>query len=264
MLHGVIIVPVADLRSHAKPDAERLSQAIFGTPIIIEDTRRNFSLVKLPEGYKGWCRSPHIDQVAFARWQSYVKKPKHRIKVETAKVYHDQTPEAEPYRLYFGTEVALLKHGGKTRFTLPNGYRGQLSPSVLAEPLGKKLKAVASTDIIKTAKKFLGVPYLWGGITPAGYDCSGLVQKVYGFHGIKLPRDSSRQRKEGIKISRDSIERGDLLFFPGHVAIAINSKDFIHASASRGMVVIESLNPDVAKYRKDLDSKFEFARRLPL
>jgi cell wall-associated NlpC family hydrolase len=117
---------------------------------------------------------------------------------------------------------------------------------------------------VATAVRFLGVPYLWGGITPYGFDCSGLVKTVFGFHGITLPRDSADQRSAGFDVARSSLRPGDLLFFPGHVAIICGGKEFVHASASRGMVAIDSFDPGAPNYREDLDNEFEFARRIQL
>lgn len=116
--------------------------------------------------------------------------------------------------------------------------------------------------IVKEARKFLGTPYLWGGSSPCGFDCSGLVQAIYRTFGIYLPRDSKDQKRIGRKIAHKDIAVGDLLFFRGHVAIAINRYRFIHSSLGEGGVAINSLRPGDQDFREDLNDSFLGARRV--
>jgi len=142
--------------------------------------------------------------------------------------------------------------------------RAPINIRQLAEPSHHDLSGVTGKKIVALASRFLGVPYLWGGISPMGFDCSGLVQAVFGFFDIRLPRDSKDQREEGFAVERDGLHPGDLLFFPGHVAISWGGREFIHAAASRGMVAVDSFDPAQPNYREDLDHEFEFSRRLSL
>jgi hypothetical protein len=99
-----------------------------------------------------------------------------------------------------------------------------------------------------TALALQGVPYVNGGSTPHGFDCSGFVQWVYAQHGVQLPREVRDQFRVGSAIGDDEIEPGDLLFFstvrsgPSHVAIAIGGDQFVHAPTSNGVVRVESLS----------------------
>jgi len=85
---------------------------------------------------------------------------------------------------------------------------------------------------------------------------------VYRYHGFELPRDSRDQRRAGKSAKRDLLRAGDLLFFPGHVALSCGGDNFMHASAQRGMTVIDSFDSKEPNYRRDLDLGFEFARRI--
>ena len=236
MLHGIISVPVSDLRAKPDENSERVNQALFGTPVEIGEVQKKFTHIALPDKYAGWCRTGHIHQVSFALWRKYVKAPKHVVKAESVLIKGARGEATYPYLLFFGTELVLVQHNGEACFELPPGdIRAPISMRCLVAREEKKMQAVSGKTIVRTAMRFLGVPYLWGGISPAGFDCSGLVQTVFDFHGVSLSRDSRQQRTEGIEIGRDELKPGDLLFFPGHVAISGGGDVIIHAAASRGM-----------------------------
>ncbi len=262
MLHGIVKISVTDLRARPDSKSERVTQALFGTPIEIRIVRKTFLKVSLPDGCIGWCRAGHIERVAPGPWKKYVRRRKAKVRVESTKVKDISNRQAPPFRLYFGTELILTDRNGKSRFELPGGIRGVISQDTLLPYDWNRIKGVAGKKIIAAAKRFLGAPYLWGGITPAGFDCSGLVQTIYGFYDIKLPRNSKEQQGKGLAVARDALKPGDLLFFPGHVAISCGGNEIIHASASRGMIITESLDPSSPDYRRDLDDKFICARRL--
>jgi hypothetical protein len=265
MLHGIITVPITDLWAEADSQSERRSQALFGTPVVIEELQKTFSRVALTDKYTGWCRTQHIDHVAFALWEKYRAQPKYKVKAETVVIKSSPVLMLYPFRLFFGTELIVVESNGKHFFELPRGsVRAPIDMRRLAEPGHHRNTRVTGRKIVKLAARFLGVPYLWGGISPMGFDCSGLVQAVFGFYGIRLPRDSKDQRGEGFAVDRDNLRPGDLLFFPGHVAISRGGREFIHATASRGMVAIDSFDPSLPNYREDLDHEFEFARRISL
>ncbi len=257
MKYGIIQTPVTDL--HKKPEfyGERLSQALFATLVTIHSQRNGYVRVTLPEGYSGWANINHVCIISQVEWRKYQKSPKAFI-ASTEVSVRDEKGLTEPYKLFFGTELAFSKRKSGLVFLHPSG---DYSPDKATVILRKSLKPAAGS-IIKMAKRFLGVPYLWGGITPYGYDCSGLVQIVYRMHGVELPRDSSRQMKVGEKIPRAELRKGDLLYFKGHVAISLGGDNIIHASGTRGMTVIESLNRDDTLYRKDLDEGFLLGRRV--
>lgn len=109
-------------------------------------------------------------------------------------------------------------------------------------------KNVAHETIMATALSLRGVPYLNGGISPHGFDCSGFTKYVFEQHRISLPRLTSDQFEVGTIVPADSIVAGDLVFFstvapgPSHVGLAINEEQFVHAPSHTGVVRIENLN----------------------
>jgi hypothetical protein len=165
----------------------------------------------------------------------------------------------------------LLKFEGKAdngfvKVSYPDGRTAYVEDKFTADfEEWKKLNEESSEKIVKTAKKYMGVPYLWGGTSTKGFDCSGYTKTVYRLNGILLPRDASQQVHTGKLITEDTIDfdklkPGDLLFFGRketetqkeritHVGIYIGDTEFIHAS---GLVKINSLDksrPNFSEYR---------------
>ncbi len=141
-----------------------------------------------------------------------------------------------PYENRDSQNKPLFFVGGKTTGVKP-------SADALKQP-----SQTTGSNIVATAKRYLGVPYLWGGSSPSGFDCSGFVQYVFKQHGISLPRTSKEQWTVGTSVSKANLQIGDLVFFSNtytsgisHLGIYVGNGEFIHASSSKG-VVISSLS----------------------
>ncbi|TQE91443.1 C40 family peptidase [Ureibacillus terrenus] len=104
-------------------------------------------------------------------------------------------------------------------------------------------EAATTQQLITTAKQYIGVPYLWGGTTAKGFDCSGYVQRVFADLGIELNRTSAAQYTQGVPVSRQNLQIGDLVFFNtsgsgvSHVGIYIGNNEFINSSSSKGVSI---------------------------
>lgn len=132
-----------------------------------------------------------------------------------------------------------------------DGIVGTQTQNALTMALNPSLKS--KTNIISTAKEFIGVPYVWGGTTPAGFDCSGFTRYVFASQGITLPRVSRDQYGVGTAVSFNNLIQGDLVFFNltsrslvSHVGIYIGDGQFISATSSKG-ITISSFSPYWAK-----------------
>jgi hypothetical protein len=123
-------------------------------------------------------------------------------------------------------------------------YNGHVRLDALGEPEGEA-PAVEPGDPVGAALARLGTTYVWGARGGAGIDCSGLVQTAFARAGHMLPRDSDQQEACGEAVG--AAQRGDLVFFPGHVAIATSSDELVHASQDKGAVVVEPLAELVAR-----------------
>jgi len=116
-----------------------------------------------------------------------------------------------------------------------------VSPS--ASALNGTTNSGTADKIIATAKKYIGVPYVWGGTTTSGFDCSGFTQYVFKQHGVSLLRTSKQQYSMGTSVSRSGLKKGDLVFFNtsgsgvSHVGIYMGNNQFIHASTSKGVTI---------------------------
>lgn len=103
--------------------------------------------------------------------------------------------------------------------------------------------SASAVQILLTAEQYIGVPYVWGGSSPAGFDCSGFTQYVFGLNGIRLPRTADVQYEMGIPVRFEELRPGDLVFFstyepgPSHNGIYLGSGKFINATSSRGIAI---------------------------
>ena len=141
-----------------------------------------------------------------------------------------------PYENRASAKSPLFFRGGKSTGLLPS-----------ASALDSNQNGQLVSRILATARQYIGVPYLWGGTTPSGFDCSGYVQYVFAAHGIPLPRTSKQQWTVGSPVAKSALRAGDLVFFNidgsgvSHLGIYIGDGQFIHASSSKG-VMISSLS----------------------
>ena len=260
MNYAYVTTNLLDFWSQPQFDSERLSQLFFGEVVSLGKADNGYARVTQPDGYTGWADIRFLRPVKKFQVEIYMRLSKHVVTTEKARMFgvHDQRFPC-PHFLYYGTTVCFVSLKEGLMGLLPDGVLFQLRANC-AKPI--EVEPPTGTQIVREAKRFLGVPYLWGGISPAGFDCSGLVRTVLGRFGIYVPRDTKDQITIGVEIKRDAVRTGDLLFFKRHVGFSIGRDRIIHSSVGGSGVRINSLKPGADDYRPDLDRDFATARRL--
>jgi cell wall-associated NlpC family hydrolase len=217
-----------------RPDARESwsTEALYGELVTVFDEQDGWAWVQLrQDGYVGYLRS--------AALSAQVRPPTHRVKALGTFLTPTADAKAPPWmQVCLNTGLAVAEMG------LPYArlHDGSFVPSRhLAEP-GRFAK-----DFVAVAEQFIGAPYLWGGKTRLGLDCSGLVQTALHAAGIDCPRDSDMQQAEvgtpvEVRESLQGLQRGDLVFWKGHVGIMADSFLLLHANAHHMVVAIESLD----------------------
>ncbi len=225
--------PVVPMREEPAAASKIVSQALFGEEIEIEKYSGEWTFIRTPDGYGGWS-------LFIALVDSSEDKVGECVKISrlAAHVYGVPDLEFGPKKtLPYGSTLRVLEGSDPrwARIAMPDGeecyiQKGDLVPE--APILDKK-------DLVPFSKRFLGLPYTWGGRSSFGFDCSGFVQMLYSHLGILLPRDSIDQVKDPrlVEISLEKLEPGDLVFFGkmegriGHVGLFLGNGEMIHATA---------------------------------
>jgi len=263
MKFGIIIRNVSDLRARPTFHSERTSQLLFNESVTVSARRKGYLKVTLADGYSGWVDEKAVCLVPDTIRPTTPRPVTHIVSAATARLIPEPGSSADVPFLFYGTRLTVRRKDNKRGIIkTPDGRSYGIALPKLTSLRDLKKQHPTVANILRSAKRFLGVPYLWGGKTPFGFDCSGFVQIVYDLAGISLPRDSKDQRKAGVPVAHAAITPGDLLFYPGHVAIAMSRQRIIHASLGEGGVAVNSLLPDTPGFRKDLYDSFQEARRV--
>jgi hypothetical protein len=251
------------MRSEPDHAAERVNQCLFGDVVETLSARKGFVRIRQHDGYRGWADRHHLRSIGAAAARTYRTAVNRQVVSRSIKVYDRRGKPAAPYLLYYGTAIRATKgQNGLACLRLPDGAMIFVKRALLG-PISKNIPPrLTGSRLVAEAGKFLGVPYLWGGVTTTGLDCSGLVRAVCRRFGINMPRDTKEQISVGRAVPSDRIRVGDLLFFQRHVGWAFGAKRILHASLAAGGVRIESLDEADPACRHDLVRHFAAARRI--
>jgi cell wall-associated NlpC family hydrolase len=249
-----VVAPQAPLRREPRPDALLDTEALKGERVTIYDANaEGWAWGQLAgDEYVGWLPSAALAVPGPA--------PTHRVAALRTLVFPGPSIRLPPIEaLPFGAALNIGRIDNRLA-TMPSG--GYV-PAVHLAPIGDNER-----DFVAVAERFVGAPYLWGGKTAFGLDCSGLVQIALSACGLPCPRDSDMQERAlgsalDHKAASFKLQRGDLIFWAGHVAIARDRDSLVHANAFHMAVVVEPVGEAIARIR-DTGSEIASVRRMPV
>ena len=244
---------LAPLNGEHRVSAPQISQLVAGQVVALLEQSSDWWKVRGPDDYEGWMHTGYLEA-------SDGDEQNWRLSLGATVRENTGIVRNLPLNARIAADVELL-----------NGT------AINANEVARRFPKNAPAIVDSAVTFFAGASYLWGGVTPWGCDCSGLVQTVASLHGVKLPRDAWQQASTGIALSTASLpwnntlaefHAGDVLFFSDredrritHVGLAMFNNQFIHSGIRRGGVRIEQMDSDEA-YVQQLRSNFVCARRL--
>ncbi len=265
------------VKMHAQPngESEQVSQTILGHTLLVSTPPapdENWLKVQTDDNYSGWV---HTKQIRLLGEDEQYPTPAHTHRVNALWAFVREKPDIHSAHLTIAPMGAWLEgqewHGDWLHVRLPDGREGWVSVQDVTSQWvtvtrigslrveGMVISRGESTEryvvpragwqnaLVYTARRLLGVPYLWGGSSPFGLDCSGFVQLVYRMCGLVIPRDADLQAEFGrtIEVSPSDVQPGDLIFFAGgndphrrtvtHVGMIVDGEHFIHSSGGVGV-----------------------------
>ncbi|WP_298274698.1 NlpC/P60 family protein [uncultured Bradyrhizobium sp.] len=230
---------IAPLRRAPAADAEQMTQALRGERVTVYDRNgEGWAWGQLADdGYVGWIPEAALTAPGAA--------PTHKVTALRTLAFPGASIKLPPLEaLPMGTKLAILREDGAFAVTREGWHlpRQHLAP----------LDAMAP-DFVGVAEQFVGTPYLWGGKSSLGIDCSGLVQIALTASGTGCPRDSDMQQdglgRELTSAEARHLQRGDLIFWKGHVAIARDATTIVHANAHHMATVVENTQAAIARIK---------------
>lgn len=246
-----------------QPDytAENGDQTLMGTVVEVVGEQGYWRRITSPEPYTAWVNEMGIVEMSEEQICDYIAASKYICICDFTHIYAEPSTESERISDFVLGGLVRQVSGragrpvGKGRFVaciLPSGRQGWVLRSDVQDfAVWTASRTLTGPGVAAQAKRFLGVPYMWGGTSIKGVDCSGLALCAYFQSGVLLPRNASQQARAGAAVSLDSLEAGDLLFFGtpagdgkpqrvSHVGIYLGEGRFIHSSQ---VVRISSLDP---------------------
>ena len=255
----VVVVPVANMYSRPTEKADVVSQAIYGSNVKLLESRGEWSRIETADHYRGWTPSRYLRIILTGNGYA-TAGPTVQVESLFANIYAepDVTKHKPVVTIPFEAKLEVVpgdpKGSGKgTSKGTEESHEGWLhvrlagqtlawiqASDVVAEP-----KPLTIQESIELAKRFLGLPYLWGGRSSYGFDCAGFTQMLVRARGINMPRDADQQAAwSGVaRIERKNLQAGDLLFFGSsekqitHTGMYIGDGQFIHDTTSGHPVV---------------------------
>ena len=245
--HAVCGAAVAPMTSGPTASDVVVSQALLGHRMMVLREHGRWVQCRASYGYLGWIHRGYLVRLTEAEARNWDAGEGGSRSVSLgARALANDGSVVLP--LPWGSRLVGLPDG---EVRLPDGRRLRVEGEVLTEEERAGRFPPRGEAVVATALDWMGAPYVWGGLTRLGVDCSGLVQLVFRMHGLELPRDSDQQAEAGVAVEAgaelDGLLPGDLVFFAeestriSHVAISLGGSRIVHASIGSGGVTIDDL-----------------------
>lgn len=265
LVNALVNNSVIHLRREPSSTKELVTQSLLGTPVRILLTDGGKSLIQVPDGYIGWVNTKEVHLVDGEELAAYREAEKLVFTEQYGMAFSEPDEESMPVTdLVIGNIVSrVTEKDGYTQVKYPDGRLGWVRSSHLAPAEVVFFKTPMQENLVQTALRYHGIPYLWGGTSSKTIDCSGLVCNIYFMNGIQMPRDADMQALIGRELTTefisDPLEPGDLLFFGrkasegqeenvSHVAMYIGNGEYIHSAGYRERVSINSMDSTRENY----------------
>jgi len=236
----VVVVPVANMYSGPSEKTDVVSQAIYGNNVVLLTSRGEWSRIQTSDQYKGWTPSRYLRIVQSG--DGYATSGR-IVLVDSlfANVYRepDVTRHKPVIMIPFESRLEVIDEGtGENEGWLQVNLPTKEAAWIQSGDVTSQGKTLTIAESIELAKRFLGLPYLWGGRSSFGYDCSGFTQMLVRLRGANMPRDADKQAawKGVVAVERKDLQAGDLVFFGSnakditHTGMYIGDGQFIHDS----------------------------------
>ncbi len=270
---GLVTISVANLRSNPKHSAELATQALLGTPVNVLKKEGGWFLIQTPDQYLAWVDNAGIVTLSPSDLSSWKALPKVIYTNITGSTYSSPDMKSQVVSDMVAGDILVLlgEDDGFYKVMYPDNRIAYVNKNEaqLYDLWLQNTKPTAES-LVATSKKLMGLPYLWGGTSAKGVDCSGFTKTVYFLNGMVIPRDASQQVNTGELMDEtknfDKLAPGDLLFFGRkatdstaekvvHVGMWIGNNEFIHSS---GQVRISSVDKNAPNF--DIDNLNRYLR----
>jgi gamma-D-glutamyl-L-lysine dipeptidyl-peptidase len=264
---GLIRVSVAPLRKVPRHSAEMVDQVTMGAVVRILKEESGWLLVQTAYRYLGWVENLMVSRVSPEERTAWNASSLARFARPTGIVWAERDESQPVSDIVLGCVVKAAQSDEiMTRVELPDGRKGYVPADSLLS-LQQASRTPATDSLISLALRLHGIPYLWGGNSAKGFDCSGFTQTVFRMHDLELPRDADQQSRVGRLIEPNpdfsNLVPGDLLFFGEdritHVAISLGGARYIHASVDVNISSLKEGDPGYDHGRKE---RFRHVRRV--
>ena len=246
LARATIAAAIAPMLAEPHVSSGQVSQQLSGHVVSIVEDQGDWLLVRGCDEYEGWMHRGYLGPLPHS------------------------ASDGQPMSLGCVVRTASgVERALPLRALVAPGDRVQEGEAIDERERARRFPPTAGAIGRSAVELFVGTSYQWGGVTPWGADCSGLVQSVFALHGIQLPRDAWQQGRAGRDAGRDMLTAcpGDLLFFSDrpdghitHVALALGERRIVHLALGRGGHAVEQLDDNSDQYVAKLRARFLFAR----